>query len=132
MTEAHTPGWRNRRILFTLLIVFLCGASAGMLAMALGAHSWMHGLHAGAPPAWKERGREVSLQRFKKELNLTPVQTEQLESVLDDFFTYYHTLQAQLDDVRASGKQRILRILDDDQKKKFEKIMVELQDKQLR
>jgi hypothetical protein len=132
MTEAHTPGWRNRRILFTLFIVFLCGASAGMLAMALGAHHWMHGLHAGSPPAWKESGREVSLQRFKKELNLTPVQTEQLESVLDDFFTYYHTLQAQLDDVRASGKQRILRILDEDQKKKFDKLMSELQDKQLR
>jgi hypothetical protein len=132
MTAAHSPGWQNPRILLTLLIVFLCGASAGMLAMALGAHQWMHATHAQQTPAWKESGKEVSLQRFRKELNLTPVQTEQLESVLDDFFTYYHTLQAQLDDVRASGKQKILRILDDDQKKKFEKIMSELQEKRLR
>jgi hypothetical protein len=128
MTAAQSPGWRNPRILLTLLVVFLCGASAGMLVMALGAHRWMH---SASQPAWKESGKEVSLQRFKKELDLTPSQTEQLETILDDFFTYYHTLQAQLDDVRASGKQRILRILDDNQKKKFEKIMGEMQDKRL-
>jgi hypothetical protein len=70
------------------------------------------------------------MTRMKTELNLTPEQTEQLKTVLDDFFTYYYTLQAQLDDVRASGKQRILHILDDGQKKKFERIMSE-QDKRL-
>lgn len=128
MTAARSPGWQNPRILLTLLVVFLCGASAGMLAMALGAHHWMH---PRPQPVWKEGGKEVSLQRFKKELDLTPGQTEQLETILDDFFTYYHTLQAQLDDVRASGKQRILRVLDDDQKKKFEKIMNEFQMKPL-
>ncbi len=129
MTSAHPVSWRNPRILLTLFIVFLCGASAGMLAMALGAHQWMH--HHSSPASWNER-KQVTLQRFKKELDLTPAQTEQLELVLDDFFTYYHTLQAQLDDVRASGKQRILRILDDSQKRKFEKIMSEMQEKRLR
>lgn len=129
MTAAHSPGWQNPRILLTLLVVFLCGASAGMLAMALGAHRLMH---PAARSAWQEGGKEVSLQRFQKELDLTPAQTEQLETILDDFFTYYHTLQAQLDDVRASGKQRILRVLDDRQKKKFEKIMNEFQVKPLR
>jgi hypothetical protein len=128
MTSAQSPGWQNPRILLTLLVVFLCGASAGMVVMAMGAHRWMH---ASSQPAWKESGKEVSLQRFKKELSLTPSQTEQLETILDDFFTYYHTLQAQLDDVRASGKQRILRILDDGQKRKFEKIMSEMQERPL-
>jgi hypothetical protein len=128
MTAPHSPGWRNPRILLTLLVVFLCGASAGMLAMSLGMHRWMH---PHSQPVWKEGGKEVSLQRFKQELDLTPAQTEQLETILDDFFTYYHTLQAQLDDVRASGKQRILRVLNDDQKKKFERIMNEFQVKPL-
>ena len=62
----------------------------------------------------------------------TPAQSEQLETILDDFFTYYHTLQAQLDDVRSSGKQRILRILNDEQKKKFEQLAAEPQNKSLR
>lgn len=119
------PNWRNPRVLLPLFMVFLCGVIAG----ALGAHRLMH---QGQQPSWKESGKEISLQRFKKELNLTPTQTEQLETILDDFFTYYHTLQAQLDDVRASGKQRILRVLDENQKRKFEKLLSELQEKQLR
>ncbi len=130
MTSAQSPGWQNPRIVLTLLVIFLCGASAGMLAMALGAHRWMHP-QPQSQPAWRESGKEVSLQRFRKELDLTPAQTEQLETILDDFFTYYHTLQAQLDDVRSSGKQRILRILNEDQKKRFEKLMSEMQDKPL-
>jgi hypothetical protein len=128
MNSAHSPGWRDPRILVLLLAVFLCGASAGMLVMAMGAHRMMH---AYAQPAWKDTGKEKVLQRFQTELSLSPGQTEQLETILDDFFTYYHTLQAQLDDVRASGKQRMLRILDENQKKKFEKIMSEMQDKAL-
>ena len=128
----QSPGWRNPRILLTLLVVFLCGASAGALVMAMGVHRWMHGGSIPtAQPAWKESGKDVTLQRFKRELDLTPAQTEQLETVLDDFFTYYHTLQAQLDDVRASGKQRMMRILDERQKKKFDRLIGEFQDKRL-
>ncbi len=78
----------------------------------------------------KQDEREVTVRQFRQELILTPQQTEQLETILDDFFTYYHTLQAQLDDVRASGKQRILRILDENQKRRFEKIMAGSQEHQ--
>jgi len=129
MTPAQQPSWQNPRILISVLLVFLCGLAAGMLTMSLGLH---HLLHPAQPSAWKETGKDVSLDRFKKELALTPAQTEQLETILDDFFTYYHTLQAQLDDVRASGKQRIMRVLDEKQKRKFEKLMGELQQSQLR
>ncbi|HXN49591.1 MAG TPA: hypothetical protein VN893_23265 [Bryobacteraceae bacterium] len=124
MTSAHAPGWQNPRILLTLAVVFLVGVTVGMAV-----HHWMH---VAPPPPPNPVGPGAALMtRLKTELNLTPEQTEQLKTVLDDFFTYYYTLQAQLDDVRASGKQRILHILDDGQKKKFEKIMAE-QDKRLR
>jgi hypothetical protein len=123
MTADRAPGWQNpRMILLTLLVVFLCGVTVGMVV-----HHSMHAYAQSAPP--RPPG-EALLDRLKTELNLTPTQTEQLKDVLDDFFTYYYTLQAQLDDVRASGKERIKRILDDGQKKKFEKIMNE-QDKRL-
>ncbi len=118
----------NPRILVSVLVVFLCGLVAGMLTMSLGLH---HLLHPSQPSTLKETDKDA-LDRFKKELDLTPAQTEQIEAILDDFFTYYHTLQAQLDDVRASGKQRIVRVLDEKQKRKFEKLMGELQQSQLR
>lgn len=127
MAPSKCSGWQNPKILLMLLVVFLCGASAGMLVMSLGVHHWMHA--QASQPSWKDSGKEASVQQFKKELNLTPAQTEQLETILDDFFTYYHTLQAQLDDVRASGKQRILRILNDEQKKKFEKGISQMQER---
>lgn len=128
MPPVQRTSWQNPRILLTLFFVFLCGMTAGMLTMALGVHRW---IHPSQQSFWRESGKEVS-KRFKAELNLTPQQADQLETILDDFFTYYHTLQAQLDDVKASGKQRILRILNDDQKRKFEKIMSDMQEKQLR
>ena len=34
---------------------------------------------------------------------------------------FYQSLQSQMDDVRANGKQRILQMLNEEQRKKFEK-----------
>lgn len=129
MTRIKAVSWQNPRILLTLLIVFLCGASTGMLVMSLSAPRRLTSLQQ---PALKGSGKDITLERFKKELDLTPQQTEQLELILDDFFTYYHTLQAQLDDVRASGKNRIVRILNPEQKRKFDKLVFDFQVKQLR
>lgn len=126
MTPTQTASWQKRRVLFPLFVVFLCGVIAG----ALGAHRFMH--HSPPEPSWKESGKEITLKRLTKELNLTPAQSEQMETILDDFFTYYHTLQAQLDDVRASGKQRIVRVLNEEQRQRFEKLMNEFQDQKLR
>ena len=117
--------WANPRILYTLLAVFLSGAAAGALAMRL---SVAPERHKGGP-WWREGAREISLQRFKKDLDLSPEQTREMERVLDDFMMYYQTLQAQMDDVRATGKQRILRLLRDDQKQRFEKMIGDIQTK---
>lgn len=121
--------WQNPRIIYTLLFVFLSGAAAGALAMKFTVTQERHNRSG---PSWKEGPREISLQKFRKELDLSADQEREMETVLDDFVTYYQTLQAQMDDVRATGKQRILRILRDDQKQKFEKMIGELQNKPLR
>jgi hypothetical protein len=99
----------------TLTLVFLCGAVAGALAMNFGIHK---GLHRDA--FWTQKGKIEYLDRVKKDLSLTPAQTEQMESILDDFSSYYRT-------VLADGKSRILQILNDDQRKKFEQILQERQ-----
>ena len=119
--------WQNPRIVYTLLCVFLSGAAFGALAMRL---TYSPERHRGGP-YWREGGREISLQRFKKDLDLTPEQAKEMETVLDDFMTYYQTLQAQMDDVRATGKERIYRILREDQKQKFDRMIGDLQAKQL-
>lgn len=124
MIRAGCP-WRNPRVVLTLFLVFAAGFSAGLLTVRVGALGVTQS--AQAAPGW-EGGKAALLERFKTEVDLTPEQTRQLETVLDDYFTYYHTLQAQLDDVRADGKERILRLLNDDQKRRFEQLMTAMQE----
>lgn len=113
--------WQSPSILFTLCCVFLAGAATGAVTMRFGFPPEKHkpGL------AWNEAGREYSLQKFKKELNLTPGQTDEFARIIDDFMTYYQFAQAQMEDVRATGKGKIMKILREDQKEKFEKMMGE-------
>ena len=97
----------------TLVLVFLCGTVAGALAFNLGAHKRMH-----REPFWSATGKEATVARVKKALDLTPVQVEQMETILDDFAKYYTT-------VLSDGKSRIMQILNDNQKKRFEQLLAE-------
>jgi hypothetical protein len=116
----------NPRVLLTISLIFLAGAVTGGLAMRHGLHGMMHA----QAPFWQEGGKQVSLQRLTNELNLTPKQQAELETVLDDFVMYVQTLQAQMDEVRATGKARILRVLDEHQKEKFERMLGHVQQAQ--
>jgi hypothetical protein len=122
-------GIRNPRILFVLLLVFLCGSAAGALGTRLALRK---SGQTNVTRYWREGGREISVQKFRDELELTNDQTREVESVLDDFMMYYQTLQAQMDEVRADGKERILRILNPEQRDKFKQMITELQAKQIR
>jgi hypothetical protein len=118
--------WRNPKILSLLFLVFLTGSAAGALGFRM--------VNRPAPkpgPSWREGGREISLQKFRTGLDLTYDQAREVEVVLDDFMMYYQTLQAQMDEVRANGKERIMRILNEPQREKFKSMMSELS-KQIR
>ena len=95
----------------TLTLVFLCGAVVGALAMNLGVHK---GLHRAA--FWTDAGKSLYLERLRKDLDLTPSQVEQMSTLLDDFNTYYRS-------VLSDGRQRIMQILNDNQRHKFEQIL---------
>ena len=116
----------NPRVLLTVSLIFLAGALAGGLAMRYGLHSMLHA----QVPVWQEGGKQVSLQQLTSELELTPTQQAELETVLDDFVMYVQTLQASMDDVRGNGKARIMRVLDERQKQKFEKMLGRVQQAQ--
>ena len=127
MTDTRMT-WQNPRILSILLLVFLCGAMAGAVTMRLGFPQTLR------PPQsyWKEGGKEISLDRFRRELNLNDDQARQMESVLNDFVMYYQSLQEQMNDVRSQGKFRIMQILNEDQRQKFNRMINDLQTKQIK
>jgi hypothetical protein len=126
-SSASSSPWRNPKIILILLSVFVCGAVAGIVGLRISQRT----VSAKQMPYYKEGGREISLQRFRKELDLTNEQAAEIEVILDDFMMYYQTLQAQMDEVRTHGKDRIQTLLNDKQKAKFNRMLNELQTKRI-
>jgi hypothetical protein len=118
MFAADGAPWQNPRVLLTLLLVFLAGACAGGIVV----HERSHGYGLGNPA-------NLSYERLKTDLNLTSDQAEQIRSILDDFVKFNEDLKAQIDDTRATGKNRIMIVLNPDQKKRFERICAEMQNR---
>jgi hypothetical protein len=111
-----TRSWDPRAVCaITLALVFLCGAAAGAVAMNLGVHNRLHQL-----PFDTAAGRAAYFSRMQRELNLTPVQQEQMESVLNDCWMYYRT-------VLSDSKSRVEQILNEQQRVKFERLLQEYQ-----
>lgn len=123
MTGDKRNCWLNPRVLLTVFLIFLAGGLAGALVMRLG----VHGPPQNSAVYYPAGDRKVALQQLTSELELSPAQVQQLDLILDDFVMYVQMLQAQMDDVRAHGKFRVMRVLDEKQQKKFEKMLGELQ-----
>src|SRR4051795_5452983 len=96
--------------MITLTLVFLCGAAAGAVVMNIGMHNRLH-----QPSFDTAAGREQYFSRMKRELNLSPAQQEQMESILNDFWQYYRT-------VLSDSKFKVEQILTPEQRQKFEQI----------
>jgi len=121
-----SPNWLERATYFrawdprlvcvvTLSLVFLCGAATGAVVMSLGAHSRLH-----QPAFDTANGKTAYFARIQKELDLTPAQTAQMQSILNDLWQYYRV-------VIADSRTRVEQVLTDDQRKKFERILQEHQ-----
>src|ERR1022692_178737 len=98
-----------------LALVFLCGAAAGAVAMNLGAHKVMH-----QPAFDTPAGKARFFERLQKELNLTPAQSEQMQSVLNDFWQYYRS-------VLIESKSHVEQLLTPEQRQKFDRMLLEAQ-----
>ena len=113
--ERPAPAGLDPRLLavITLGLVFLCGGAVGALVMDFGIHQRAN------PPAFDTpQGKAAFFDRMKRELNLTPAQSGQMQSILTDFWDYYRT-------VLSDGKSRIEGILTPEQQRKFEQILQE-------
>lgn len=104
---------RPKTTLVSLLtIAFLCGAAAGALVMHDYAFRSAH--HSIVLTESKAK----TLARWRNQLKLTDEQAAQIVLILDDFNKYY-------DNVLAEGHERILQVLNPDQRQKFEKLLRE-------
>ena len=95
----------------TLVLVFLCGAVIGALVMDFGVHGRGQVAAFDTP-----QGKADYFERLRKQLDLTPAQSDQTELILTDFWQFYRT-------VLSDGKQRIEVLLTPKQKAKFERLL---------
>jgi Spy/CpxP family protein refolding chaperone len=100
-------------VVLTLSLAFLCGVAAGAVAMNLGAHNRLH-----QPAFDTPAGKAIYFARVQKELNLTPAQSEQMETILNDFWQYYRT-------VLTDSRSRVEQVLTDDQRRKWDHLLQE-------
>jgi len=116
--ERATPvrAWDPRLVCaITLGLVFLCGAAAGAVFMSFGGHARLH-----QPGFDTAAGKALYYARIQKELDLTPAQTEQMQSILNDLWKYYRV-------VISDSRVRVEHVLTEEQRKKFEHILQEHQ-----
>ena len=92
MIGRSQAAWKNPQILFTLLLVFCCGALAGAVIYKLTSQPVSAKQVAAG---WKESTKGQTLAHLKEELQLTPEQAAEIETALDDFSLYYQMLHAQ-------------------------------------
>lgn len=79
--------------------------------MNRGLHTRMHKASFDTPA-----GKEKYFSQMTQELNLTPTQREQMESVLNDCWTYYRT-------VLTDSRSRVEQILNEEQRHKFDRFL---------
>lgn len=110
MATAALPRPNERIAILSFVLVFLCGAVLGAVVMSFSDHASLHG----NPPV--ATGLSMSVREWKEQLDLSDQQTVQITSILDDFSRYY-------DDVLADGNSRIMQILNEEQRRKFEQML---------
>jgi hypothetical protein len=115
MERAGTGRSWNPKVACALALglVFLCGAASGALVMDFRVHNRNRVPAASFDSA---ASKAMNFEHMQKELDLTPAQSEQIQSVLSDFWQYYRT-------VLSDSKQRVEQLLTDSQKLKFEKML---------
>ena len=126
MLAPGRASWQNPRILALLFLIFLCGALAGAITVSTGLHRRLHRNSSNAE-FWRDgKDAQFSYDTLKKELNLTSEQSDRLKTILDDFVKYHDDLEAQIDDMRATGRNRIVQMLTPEQRTPFEKMSQQL------
>ncbi len=121
MTDPQVAGCKGKLAGFVFLI-FVCGMAVGGVGMRL------YDKHESV--AWDlAQEKQMAVEHFTQELDLNQEQARAIEAILDEFIMQQADLMAQFRTSRLSGHDRILQILNDDQRQRFQQVLSELQTK---
>ena len=122
----------KQRAAIWVAVVFLLGASLGGLVGYVFAH---RSVSANAPLTAQER-RAKKVEELTRVADLTPEQRQQLEAILTQLHSEYKALHeqsdAQIDQARQKGRNRIRAILTPAQQPKFEEFLKRMDEERKR
>jgi hypothetical protein len=119
MSREDETGWWNPRVLSILALVFLCGSAFGAAAMRI----YLHNVMIPPGPTMVINGHRMGLTQLDHELNLRAEQRLQVELILDDYAKFYQNLEDQRQEVAEHGKQKIMELLDEQQRAQFDRVL---------
>ena len=120
MSEPRVESYRGKAFLI-LLIVFLGGAVAGAVSTKIFAPKVVE---IGVAP--HEHEASVAVDHLREELDLDPDQVEQLQGILDYCIMKEADLLSRIELAKKDGRQRILKILNEQQRGKFDAALLEV------
>ena len=103
-------------------LIFLSGMVVGAFTMNLAERYWLRP----KPLVLTEAEKEMALQHFYRELELNEAQARAIEDILDEFIMQQADLMVRFKTSRLSGHDRIVQILNEEQRKRFKKVLSEL------
>jgi Spy/CpxP family protein refolding chaperone len=123
---------RQKAALWVAAVFLLGAALGGVVGYTFGHHRVSA---ANAPPTELER-RARRVEQITQELTLTSQQRQQLDAILSQLHAEYKTLHeqsdAQIDQARQRGRNRIREILTPEQRPKFEAFLKRLDEERKR
>jgi Spy/CpxP family protein refolding chaperone len=112
----------TRKTYLYFVLTFLCGViagSAGLLVYSWYSGHWMRPFHHPSP--------QQIVQRMTKDLSLTPDQTQQLTTIINDSIQKHRALDQQVapqyQALRTETRERIRKILNPAQQAKFDELV---------
>ncbi len=103
-------------------LIFACGMAVGGLTI----HLVDRHRTAKQTAVFNEAEKQMAVAHFSQELDLNTEQAKAIEDILDEFIMQQANLMQQFRSSRLSGHDRILQILNEDQRKRFKKVLDEL------
>ena len=101
-----------------IVLIFLCGMLAGTVATTAW-KNWGGSTRAASRP----RSAQHTVAKLTRELNLNPDQTRQLNEILDETHRQYRDREDEMQSIREQGRDRIRKILNDEQRPKYEQML---------
>ena len=118
----------RRSAVLLVIAVFVLGIALGVVGTYLEGYrvfgaALIHRTPPDHSPAAMQRGRQARVDHMTKDLNLTPDQQKQLDTVLTLMQTRYGVIHEQQETVRKQGRDEIRAILTPEQVAKFDEEM---------